>query len=122
LIRVAVDTNILISALQYGGVPGEFLDRAFQDEFLIVTSTVLLLELEDKLLNKFRVSAADFTSIRLILVKLGDVLSTRLTLAVIKADPDDDRVLECAMEGNADIIVSGDRHLLSSAPTTPSRS
>jgi putative PIN family toxin of toxin-antitoxin system len=120
LIRVAVDTNILISALQYGGVPGEFLDRAFQDEFLIVTSTVLLLELEDKLLNKFRVSAADFTSIRLILVKLGDVLSTRLTLAVIKADPD--RVLECAMEGNADIIVSGDRHLLSSAPTTPSRS
>jgi len=33
-------------------------------------------------------------------------------LSVISDDPDDDRVLECAVEGGADVIVSGDRHLL----------
>ena len=35
-----------------------------------------------------------------------------MTLAVVKDDPDDDRVLECAIAGHADSIVSGDRHLL----------
>lgn len=34
-------------------------------------------------------------------------------LSVIEADPDDDRILECAMTGGADYIASGDRHLLS---------
>jgi len=34
------------------------------------------------------------------------------SLAIIKDDPDDDRVLECAVAGHADYIVSGDRHLL----------
>ncbi len=53
------DTNVFISALQFGGAPGEFLDCAFNDEFLLLTSTVLLLELESKLRNKFRVPTPD---------------------------------------------------------------
>jgi uncharacterized protein len=40
------------------------------------------------------------------------VVSTIKRLAVIVDDPDDDRVLECAIAGRADFIVSGDRHLL----------
>jgi predicted nucleic acid-binding protein len=43
---------------------------------------------------------------------ISELVSTIATLAVIKADPDDDRVLECAIAGRADHIVSGDRHLL----------
>ena len=34
-----------------------------------------------------------------------------ISLEVVKADPDDDKILECAVEGSADLIVSGDRHL-----------
>lgn len=40
------------------------------------------------------------------------MVEPRLALTVVAADPDDDRVLECAIEGEADLLVTGDRHLL----------
>jgi putative PIN family toxin of toxin-antitoxin system len=43
---------------------------------------------------------------------VAEVVSTTQTLSRLKDDPDDDRVLECALAGRADIIVTGDRHLL----------
>jgi putative PIN family toxin of toxin-antitoxin system len=46
MIRVVVDTNVYISALMFGGLPGEFLGLAFAGGFLAVTSPVLLDELE----------------------------------------------------------------------------
>jgi len=39
------------------------------------------------------------------------MVEPNITLRVIQSDPDDDRILECAVAGNADLIVSGDRHL-----------
>jgi predicted nucleic acid-binding protein len=44
--------------------------------------------------------------------RIASVARPGRTLAVIDADPADDRVLEAAIEGRADVIVSGDRHLL----------
>lgn len=46
------------------------------------------------------------------LVKSAEIVRPRITLYVIREDPDDNRVLECAITGKADVIVSGDRHLL----------
>ena len=43
---------------------------------------------------------------------MATVVSPQVTLEVIKKDPDDDRVLECAVSGDASYIVTGDRHLL----------
>ncbi len=40
------------------------------------------------------------------------MVSTTAFLSVVKDDPGDDRVLECAIAGSADVIISGDRHLL----------
>ncbi len=44
-------------------------------------------------------------------VRVAKIVEPKFTLNAVKADPDDDRILECAVEGNADVIVSGDRHL-----------
>jgi predicted nucleic acid-binding protein len=44
-------------------------------------------------------------------VRVSKVVEPRVALQVINADPDDDRILECAVAGGADLIVSGDQHL-----------
>jgi uncharacterized protein len=110
--RVVADTNIFISALMFGGLPGSFLDLAFLPAFTLVTSPVLLDELDEKLRLKFGLSSADADFIRSKLEANADLINTVETLAIVKADPDDDRVLECAIAGRADYIVSGDGHLL----------
>jgi len=96
----------------FGGLPGSFLDLAFQGSFLLVTSTILLEELDEKLRMKFEMSSSDADLVRSRLETVSELVSTITTLTVIKEDPDDDRVLECAIAGRADYIVSGDRHLL----------
>jgi putative PIN family toxin of toxin-antitoxin system len=112
MIRVVADTNIFISALMFGGLPGTFLDLAFVRSFQLVTSPTLLDELDEKLRGKFEVSPEDADLIIARLESCALVVTPGIVLEVIKEDPDDDRVLECAVVGEADYVVSGDRHLL----------
>lgn len=112
MIRVVADTNVFISALMFGGLPARFLDVAFAGSFVLVTSPVLLEELDDKLRTKFGVSFPDADRIRSRLERASELVSALPILSVIEDDPDDDRVLECAVAGRADYIVTGDRHLL----------
>jgi putative PIN family toxin of toxin-antitoxin system len=112
LIRATVDTNIFISALLFGGVPGRFLALALAGSVRLVTSPALLDELDEKLRLKFEWSPAKAAQARRELETLCDLVSTTAFLSVVKDDPDDDRVLECAIAGSADVIISGDRHLL----------
>ena len=110
--RVGADTNIFISALVFGGLPGSFLDLAFLRSFQLVTSPVLLHKLDEKLRLKFALPADDADRVRAKLESAALVVEPNLALTVITDDPDDDRVLECAVAGSVDYIVSGDRHLL----------
>ena len=110
--RVVADTNVLISALMFGGLPGTFLDMALLPAFTLVTSAALLDELDDKLRTKFKVSAEDASTIRAKLTGVAAIVEPTAVLDAVADDPDDNRVLECAVEGQADCIVSGDRHLL----------
>jgi putative PIN family toxin of toxin-antitoxin system len=112
MIRVLLDTNVYISALMFGGLPGELLDLAFAGRFLLVSSPALLDELEEKLRFKFGVESGDVDLIHGRLEKVAEIASTTPSLAIVRDDPDDDRVLECALAGRVDMIVSGDRHLL----------
>jgi uncharacterized protein len=112
MLRVVADTNILISALMFGGLPGSFLDLAILQSFMLVTSPPLLDELNEKLRLKFKVSATDVALVRAKLEASSEVVEPEMRLRVVGEDPDDDRVLECAVTGKAAFIVSGDRHLL----------
>jgi uncharacterized protein len=84
----------------------------FCGPFQLVTSPILLHELDEKLRLKFALSADDADRVRSKLESAALVIEPNLALAVITDDPDDDRVLECAVAGRVDYIVSGDRHLL----------
>lgn len=112
MIRVVFDTNVYISALMFGGLPGSLLDLALLQSFLLIISPPLLDELDEKLRLKFEVSAEDTARIRAKLKSNAEIVKPDIVLHVIEDDPDDNRVLECAVKGRADYIVTGDRHLL----------
>jgi putative PIN family toxin of toxin-antitoxin system len=99
---VVADTNVFVSAVIFGGLPGTFLDVALADAFTLVTSALLLEELSDTLSQKFQVSAADTEAIRAKLESCALVVEPDLTVNAIVDDPDDNRVLECAVSGQAD--------------------
>ena len=110
--RVVIDTNLYISALMFGGLPGVLFDLMLAKSFETVVSPVLLDELEEKLCRKFEMSREDAVLIRAKITGVATVIEPSETLHVIERDPDDDRVLECAVSGKADVIISGDRDLL----------
>jgi uncharacterized protein len=112
MIRVVFDTNVYISALMFGGLPGSLLDLALLQSFLLVISPSLLDELDEKLRLKFEVPAEDAAIIRAKLESNAEIVKPNMVLDVIEDDPDDNRVLECAVKGSADYVVTGDRHLL----------
>lgn len=116
--RVVADPDTIVSGLLWQGTPRRVLDAARAGAIDLFTSAVLLVELEDVLgRDKFaqRLSQANVTGHELILGYAALVtLVTPVTLApVIIADPDDGAVLACAVAAHAEVIVSGDNHLLS---------
>ncbi len=110
--RGIADTNIYISAVMFGGLPGAFLDLAILGTSTLVVSAALLDEPDEKLRLTFLVTPEDAEAIGAKLESVADIVAPGLVLSVIEDDPDDNRVLEGAITGQADCIVSGDRHLL----------
>ena len=110
--RVVADTNIYVSAVMFGGLPGSLLDLGLLKTFTLVVSAPLLDELEDKLRVKFGVAPGDAAAIRAKLESNADLVAPDIVIDAVQGDPDDNRVLECAVAGRAGYIVSGDRHLL----------
>ena len=112
MIRIVADTNIYISALMFGGLPGIVLDLGMTSLVHLVVSPVLLEELDEKLRRKFGVTAEEAAAIRLRLERAAELVTPEFAIEGVADDPDDNRVLECAVAGRANVIVSGDRHLL----------
>ena len=111
--RIVLDTNVLISAILFGGKPRSVLDLVISGPVDCTLSTVILDELKDVLQRpKFGFSAEVCFHIIEELHGACDIISPSVSVDVIRSDPDDDRILECAAEAQAHFIVSGDPHLL----------
>ena len=114
--RLVLDTNTAVSGLIWGGVPGRLIDAAVAGTTQIISSVPLLDELHDVFRKKFAaqlaeqgVDAADLFEGYAVLVQF---VVPAVIGPVILADPDDDIVLATAVACGADLIVSGDAHLL----------
>jgi putative PIN family toxin of toxin-antitoxin system len=112
VIGVAADTNIYISALIFAGLPRQFLLAAEDARIHLFISEPISLELRRILQTKFSWSNDRVNEAMLQLESRTELVRPIETLDVIKEDPDDNRVLECAVSAGARFIVSGDNDLL----------
>ena len=110
--KVVFDTNIFISAFIVPGGQGErALLMARQRRFILCTSVAILTETAQKLRAKFDQDEQDIRHALKLVSRIADVLKPAVRLKVLKDAPDN-RILECAVEGRAELVVTGDRHLL----------
>ena len=111
--HVVLDTNVLISALLFAGPPRAILEMILAGAIDCSLSLPILDELRDVLHRpKFGLSSEQAMAVVEELSALCAVVGPSEQVSAVRADPDDDRILECALEARADIIVSGDAHLL----------
>jgi uncharacterized protein len=112
VVGVAADTNIYISALIFAGLPRQFLLAAEDARIHLFISEPIRQELLRILQTKFSWSNDQVNETLLQLESCTELVRPTETLDVIKEDPDDNRVLECAVAADARFIVSGDNDLL----------
>ena len=111
--RVVLDTNVLVSAFVFiGGPPEDVLRLATLGRLQLITSTPLLAELGRLLGAKFGWESARTEAAISQLLGFAEVVEPGESVDDVKEDPSDNRVLEAALAGDAEVIVSGDHHLL----------
>ena len=112
MIRAVIDTNVFISALFWRGAPYEVIKKGFAGAFVIITSKEILKEVEQTLTKKFQFPAEDTHAFLKIIALNAHIVEPKSRLVVVSADPDDNKVIECAVSGQAAYIISGDKDIL----------
>jgi putative PIN family toxin of toxin-antitoxin system len=115
--RLVLDTNVVASGLLWDGRPAQLIDAAKTGDVELFTSRVLLAELTRILRRaKFaRAIAASGASVEDLILGFAELATLVIPAPIpptVLDDPDDDHVLACAAASNAELIVSGDRDLL----------
>ncbi len=111
--QVVLDSNVLISAIMFGGTPGRVLNLVIAGTVRCGISLPILDEVREVLQRpKFGFTAEQALVIVEELHGLCQLVVPTSRVRAVPSDPDDDMVLECALAVQADAIVSGDSHLL----------
>ena len=119
LVRAVLDTNVYVSGtILSRGVPWEVLEAWRQNEFILVTSKAILAEIErvlryPRIRRRYSVTAQDLARLMDSLRADALVVPGEVEISRTSDDPDDDKFLACALEAQAECIVTGDPHLLS---------
>jgi putative PIN family toxin of toxin-antitoxin system len=114
--RVVMDTNVMVSALLFGGTPGELIPLWKSGRIKPLASAEIIDEYIRVLAYpKFKLSEEEIHYLLYLeILPYFDVLSIKQVVSpIIKADPSDDKFILCADFGKANVLISGDRHLLS---------
>ena len=110
--RVVFDTDILVSALVFPGGHGDAaLRRIIAGTDQLVMSRATLDELLDVLSRKFARDAEELAHVAVFFSELAMFVAPKRRLRIVQDDPDN-RILECALAGRADAVVTGDKALL----------
>jgi len=113
LLRVVLDSNVLISAVVFGGKPREILDLAVGGKIKLALSGDILEETRAVLAGKkFRYPARVLYSIEKEITVVCEIVDPEEEIQSIPEDSQDNRVLACAVEAGSDYIITGDKHLL----------
>ncbi|MGC2434822.1 MAG: putative toxin-antitoxin system toxin component, PIN family [Desulfobaccales bacterium] len=121
MIRAVFDTNVFISALfNPKRPPAQLLELALQGKIRLIVSPQLMEEIDrlltypkiKNLLKKRKIAPREVLESLSKILQVAVLTPGELAVAAISPDPADDMILAAAVEGNADFIISGDKHLL----------
>ncbi len=114
--KIVLDTNVLISALIKAGPPRELFSMIISNKCDLISSRNIIEEFvkvcDDPKISQY-VGEEEVLAFLRVLSKCATTVRIRSRFKVIKEDPDDDIILRTAVDGKANFIVSGDKHLLS---------
>ena len=111
--KVTVDTNFLISATQWDySVAHKLLKKLILSDTEIFTTQDILNETVEVLERDFEYSKNEANNIIKKILLFAKLIEPKQKINVIKDDPDDNKVIECAVESFSDYIITYDRHLL----------
>ena len=117
--RVVLDTNVLVSGLLFGGIPGEIVTLWQKGKVRPLCSKEIVEEyLRVLAYPKFKLTESEIDLIlsREILPYF-EVVAVKPGEPMVAADPADDKFIWCALQGRAQALVSGDEHLLGLNPS-----
>lgn len=112
--KIVLDTNVLVSGIFFGGVPGEILETWSSGRFTLALSPSIIDEYRrvGAVLEE-RHGDLGFSELLTIIVGNSDIVNVVDDEVGVSRDPADDKFLACASSAGAEIIVSGDEDLLS---------
>ncbi len=113
MLRVVLDSNVFISAILFGGKPEKIVNLARCGEIELISSLSIINEVLTVLKKKFNWNDWQVSQVGIAIREMSTIITPISIIKTITIDDTDNRVLECAYEGKADYIVSGDRHILS---------
>ena len=110
---VVLDSNVYISAFLFGGHPRTIIERIVNSQITGAVSMAILDEVRE-VLRRPKFGLTD-EGIMVLIAEIQDaciIVTPTETVCAVANDPDDDRVLECALAAKAEVIITGDAHLL----------
>lgn len=115
--RITVDTNVLISATFWNGPSEKIINKVETKEITLILSEQILEEyhrvleydeIKEKIINKD-------LEMKKAMLKIGfisEIIDVKSKLEIVKEDPDDNKIIECAVDGLSEFIITKDTHLL----------
>jgi len=113
MLRVVFDTNVLVSGMVFAGKSKLLIDAVLEGTITLILSMQMIQEFRKVIArDKFKLSKEQQNMLTNFVLRIGSIVRIRSRFKVVKGDPSDDLILRTARDGEADYVVSGDKHLL----------
>src|SRR3989338_5876368 len=114
ILKVVLDSNIIISALLFGGKPRKILDLILEKRIIGITSPYIIFELKDVLSRRqFDIVEEKREEVEKLLRKYFQIISPMVQVNLIKNHHPDNKILALAIDSKADYLITGDKkHIL----------
>ena len=118
MLRVVLDTNQFVSSVIIKkGPPAQLLQAWKNHTYILITSRQIIEEIKKalhypRIVKKYHLHEREIEALINLIEHEAIILPAPSKIHVIKEDPDDNKILACALEAKAQYIVSGDKHLL----------
>lgn len=115
--KIVIDTNVLISATFWNGASSEIINKVEENEIELILSEDIFKEYcevldYEEIQNKIKNKNLEMKRSAEKILSISSIIVPKNKFEVIKEDIEDNKILECAVEGNVNYIVTQDNHLL----------